>query len=523
MIDSPVPQNRRILIVDDSRSIHDDFRKILVRSAATAEQASIDALSAELFGTPAPASKPALPGFSLDAAYQGQEALEQVRRAVAENRPYAMAFVDMRMPPGWDGVETTLKLWEADPHLQVVICTAYSDYSWEEMLARFGGSERLLVLKKPFDPIEALQLANSLTQKWDLARCAERHTQALEERVQQRTAELSKALAESRRMEQALQESRDFSDALLNGLPGIFYHFDESGRFLRWNRNFERVTGYDAGELSALRASDFFAEEEKQLVASRIAEIYEKGQGQIEADFLLKDGRRIPHLFTGMRFEQHGRKGFIGVALDISWRKDVEQKLRQERDFSETVLNSLPGIFYHYDENLRFLRWNKNHERVTGYSGEELAVMHPLDFFPEEEKAQVANAMTEVFTKGEGQVEANFRLKDGRQIPYLFTGVRFEHDGRQGFVGVGSDIEARTRMEEALREKTAVLEAKIESSIDGILVVDRNGKRSFRTAACPSCGKSRPRSPSPRTAPPGPKPPRRKRLTPPTISPGWRG
>ena len=80
-----------------------------------------------------------------------------------------MAFIDVRMPPGWDGIETTAKIWEIDPELQVVICTAYSDYSWDQMIARIGQSDRLVILKKPFDNIEVMPLANALTEKWRLS------------------------------------------------------------------------------------------------------------------------------------------------------------------------------------------------------------------------------------------------------------------------------------------------------------------------------------------------------------------
>jgi CheY-like chemotaxis protein len=125
-------KNRRILIVDDNRTIHDDFRKIL---AARADSDALDRAEAEILGNDlpvAPASETEV--FDLDSAYQGQEAWAKVKAAVASGSHYAMAFVDMRMPPGWDGVETITKMWEADPDIQVVICTAYSDYSWEEII-----------------------------------------------------------------------------------------------------------------------------------------------------------------------------------------------------------------------------------------------------------------------------------------------------------------------------------------------------------------------------------------------------
>jgi two-component system sensor histidine kinase/response regulator len=195
--------NNRVLVIDDNQAIHADIRKILC-PVISATAASLDALEAELLGdfdlssaspsspaTPIPA-RPA-PSFLVDSAYQGREGLTLVQQAVAADRPYAMAFVDVRMPPGWDGVETTLELWKAAPDLQIVICTAYSDYSWDDMLTRIGGSDRLVILKKPFDTIEVLQLANSLTEKWNLLRRARADAAELENRVRARTADLESA------------------------------------------------------------------------------------------------------------------------------------------------------------------------------------------------------------------------------------------------------------------------------------------------------------------------------------------
>src|SRR6202040_2459501 len=111
-------------------------------------------------------------------------------KSLEENHPYAMAFVDVRMPPGWDGVETTAKIWQKYPDLQVVICTAYSDYSWEQMLNKLGYSDRLVILKKPFDSIEVLQLAIAMTEKWRLYQQARLRLDQLEKMVGERTAEL---------------------------------------------------------------------------------------------------------------------------------------------------------------------------------------------------------------------------------------------------------------------------------------------------------------------------------------------
>ena len=184
---TPFPQtNRRILIVDDTPAIHADFRKIL--APETAAEADLSGLEQTLFGT---RQSPHLT-FQLDSAYQGQEALKLVQHALDEGRPYALAFTDMRMPPGWDGLETIEKLWEVDPNLQIALCTAYSDYSWEAMAERLEFGDQLLILKKPFDTLEIRQMANALTWKWQLAQDAALKLLSLEQTVEARVHELLK-------------------------------------------------------------------------------------------------------------------------------------------------------------------------------------------------------------------------------------------------------------------------------------------------------------------------------------------
>ncbi|WP_285421944.1 GGDEF and EAL domain-containing protein [Pseudomonas sp. efr-133-TYG-23] len=178
--------NRRILIVDDTASIHEDFRKILC--ADTHAEPSLDSLEETLFGTPAAPRQV----FELDSAYQGQEALALVSQALAANAPYAMVFIDMRMPPGWDGLQTIEQLWNVDPNLQIALCTAYSDYSFEAIEARLKYNDQLLILKKPFDHLEIRQMASALTWKWQLAQDVARKVIGLERTIEERVQELLK-------------------------------------------------------------------------------------------------------------------------------------------------------------------------------------------------------------------------------------------------------------------------------------------------------------------------------------------
>ncbi|HZM01421.1 MAG TPA: hypothetical protein VFC44_00230 [Candidatus Saccharimonadales bacterium] len=132
--------NRRILVIDDNRAIHEDFRKIL---SAAADGRSYTETSVDLFcDSP---EKHRFAGFDLDSASQGPEGLEMVKQALSVGRPYGVAFIDVRMPPGWDGVETTAKIWEIDPDLHMVICTAYSDYGWDDITHKLGQTDRLLI------------------------------------------------------------------------------------------------------------------------------------------------------------------------------------------------------------------------------------------------------------------------------------------------------------------------------------------------------------------------------------------
>jgi len=156
--------NRRILIIDDDTRIHEDFRKIL---GDKSEMSEYDEIEANLFSDEISNSRTMK--YDLDSAYQGEEGYKKVIKAKEDDKPYAMAFIDMRMPPGWDGLETIKHIWEVDPRIQLVICTAYSDYSWNEVLYHLGASDRLLILKKPFDMVEVQQIATALTTKWNLS------------------------------------------------------------------------------------------------------------------------------------------------------------------------------------------------------------------------------------------------------------------------------------------------------------------------------------------------------------------
>lgn len=322
--------NRRILLVDDMPEIHADFRKILARETATVAanagapliptEADLEADEALLFGTHKPAKKNPSPpkGFEMDSAHQGQEALEKLRTAFGENRPYALAFVDMRMPPGWDGVETVEHLWRADPRLQVVFCTAYSDHSWKEVLERLDVRDRLLILKKPFDPIEVYQFAYALTTKWTSAEQAAFKMSALEDAVETRTRELSNA------------------NIIVQNSPVILYRLRGEPAFslIYVSHNITKL-GHDPAGLIASPdwAKRLIHPDDRAKVGEAMARLLDKSSDGASIEFRLAaaDGalRWVENRYVPVR-DADGRLVEVeGIVIDVTERKAAEERIAE--------------------------------------------------------------------------------------------------------------------------------------------------------------------------------------------------
>ncbi len=341
-------QNRRILVIDDSRSIHEDFCKILGTELAGAS--ALDEVEAELFGESEPEGNSA--HFEVDSAYQGQEGLTLVQQAVEQGCPYAMAFVDMRMPPGWDGVETTAQLWKADPALQVVICTAYSDYSWDELVKTLSTSDRLLILKKPFDNIEALQLANALTEKWQLARQAQGQLEELERRVRERTEEL--------------ESSNIAKGALLAAIASILIGVDEQGKVIQWNQTAEDTFSKHSSEVVGHSFDECGIQWDWTSVERKISHCLDQGQATRLDDirYLRSDGKEafLSMMVSPIRSESGRSRGYLLLGTDVTQRKLLESQLSQAQKL-ESIGQLAAGIAHEINtptqyvgDNCRFLQ-----------------------------------------------------------------------------------------------------------------------------------------------------------------------
>jgi PAS domain S-box-containing protein len=250
--------------------------------------------------------------FLLDSAYQGNEALNLVQRALAEGRPYAVAFVDVRMPPGWDGIETIERLWAIDPDLQIVICTAYADYSWEDLAHRLGESDSVVILKKPFDNIEVLQLADALAKKWLLTRQLRQRVADLDQRVQERGQQL--------RLQGAALESAANSILIT----------DRDGVILWHNAAFTQLTGYTEQETIGQKPSLLKSGRHDPELYHGLWHTIRSGQvWHGELVNRRKDGRLYTEemTITPVRGADGNISHYVAIKQDITERKQAELRL----------------------------------------------------------------------------------------------------------------------------------------------------------------------------------------------------
>jgi len=327
----------RILVIDDNSDIHKDFKTILLEEQANTK---LDSLGVELFGHTnrkcTPKSK-----YELDFASQGKEGHEKIKQALSENRPYELAFVDMRMPPGWDGLETIEHIWKTDPNIQVVICTAYSDHSWEDITRCLGRSQNLLILKKPFDNTEVAQLTIALTEKWTLAKQASMKMNQLEQMVKERTHELEKAneqlqqeIAKHKRTEEALVQNENLLQTIISTTSEAMITIGDDGLITLFNPAAEEMFDRKKEETLGQPIDCLMPEQYRQQHSQYIKSYFATGKpdgiigSTVELPALRSDGNIFLMETSLSAGTLNDKQLVIAVARDITERKKAE--LRQD-------------------------------------------------------------------------------------------------------------------------------------------------------------------------------------------------
>lgn len=455
MTELNLQKNRRILIIDDNRAIHDDFKKIL--SPGTVAGAALDAAEAELFGKPA---NPSIrqTHYEIDSAYQGQEGVMLVKKALAEGRPYALAFVDIRMPPGWDGVETTQFIWKVDPEVQIVLCTAYADYSWEDMFQKIGNSDGLVILKKPFDTVEALQLAQAFTEKWSLQQQARRKMDELERLVAARTSALAEA-------NQQLQQQTTELRVLFDYLPAMIVFKDTQNGILRVNKLLAQNLGKPVAEIEGKPSCEVFPQHADKYFKDDL-EVIQSGTPKLGIVEAMQDrnGNELTIQTDKVPVFDPDRNvtGIIVMAQDISERQRSETALLESKRFLRSTLDALTSHIAILDEQGTIIEvnaaWHRfaNANRFVGNHGVGdnylAACTSAVGSFSEESLKAAAGIRTVM----SGQCE-DFSLEYPCHSPqeqrwFTLRVTRFGGDGPVRVVVAHENITQRKQAENAMRE-----------------------------------------------------------------------
>lgn len=308
--------NKRILVIDDDREIWKAYGQVLAPVAQN-EDSSLQQISRLL----ASSVKPEAPqSFGVDFAAQGQEGFALAEAALAKGEPYGVAFIDVRMPPGWDGMETAARIRKIDPNVEIVIVTAYSDRSREEIVQAVGAIDKLLFIRKPFDAEELLQLAVSLAKKWQITRDEARH--------------------------------RSYLQAILRTSPAAIFTIDQQKNISSWNPAAERITGFDASEVVGKPCIFYDIAEESSCLQCQSGE--EDFVGDLNCQISIHDKQGQKKLLViNVEHEEEALDpmvSMIGSFWDMTEMVALEEERRQSQKLN--ALGTLAGGIAHDLNNI---------------------------------------------------------------------------------------------------------------------------------------------------------------------------
>ncbi len=263
---------------------------------------------------------------------------------------------------------------------------------------------------------------------------------------------IARDIRDRKKAQEELTKARGLADKLIDALPGVFYFYDDTGKFIRWNREFEMITGYSAEEIAVMHPTQFFPEEEKEYIAGRIQTVFEKGINDAEANFLTKSGKKIPHYFKAVLLNYEGKPCLLGSGIDISERKQAEEELRQSEQKYKLLFNHNPlPLWMATIPELDIVDVNESAIRHYGYSREEFLKLNAKDLRPEEDVAHFVAEVGKMLPGINNTRIWRHKKKDGTIIHVEIFSHEIVYEGRKVWLGLSNDITVKVEAEEALR------------------------------------------------------------------------
>ena len=468
--------NRRVLVVDDDPQVHVIMRRVLTQ--------------------PPPVSKKAEDNFApfeVTNAMCGEEAEQLTRKAEDAGAPFAMAFVDMYMP-GMDGQQTLSRLWHISPEIQAVVCTGAADQALTQLLARFGNTDQLIILKKPFEILEVLQLANAMTSKWRNFIQLQGHLAGLENCVFERTEDARKALdkvtwelEERRKSEVQLRRSEELLRLITDNAADLIAVVDAQGRRLYNSPSYGTVLGYTQADLNRTDSLVQVHPDDRERVATAAREAVDSGgYNQVEYRMRHKDGtwRILESTGSAIRNERAEVEKLVLVARDVTVRKQVEAAAHENEERLRSLFANIPGAVY---------RCTPPPERRMEFVSD---LIWELSGFPSSDFLDDRTQTFASITHPDDLPQVMAAIHEGvfRRMPYVTDYRVVRHDGTLRWVhekgqavfdaagqvrwldGVIFDITERKQQEEEMRRMHTETE-KLFASISAVLIgVDVAGR-----------------------------------------------
>ena len=294
---------------------------------------------------------------------------------------------------------------------------------------------------------------------------------------------ITRDISDRKRAEEAVKREMDFTQAAIDSLPGLFYLFDDQGRYLRWNKNYEELSGYSAEEIIRMSPLDFFGEPDKKIVAEAIQKVFLTGQASVEADFISRDQTRTPCFFTGKLFMFEKKPCLIGMGIDITERKLTEKALVESEKKYRNILENIEDGYFEVNTAGNLTFFNDSLCRILGYSADELMGKNNREYTDDKNAQKIFKVFNQVYKTGIPTRAFDWELirKDGSKcfVETVVSLITDSNNVKTGFRGIARDVTERKLAEKALVESEKKYRNILENIEDGYFEVDIAGNITF--------------------------------------------